>query len=244
MKSARHNTLHLLLVLMLMGFAMFNLGLAQTTLRIGTPNDKRPSIVAAQRVLQVAYARLHIQVEFINAPPKRVDADFKNGVIDGMSYRYSAAPDPLVVLIQTPITYDDLVVFSAGTNLKVEGFPSLRPYTVGYIRGTNFLETQLIGISTETAPTSESMLRKLVAGRTNLAVDARSSLCVAQQLGLKKIYVIEPALAHLPGYFVLQKKHQAQAQPLENILKKMEKEGEIQKILTLATKEFMAKCGV
>lgn len=215
---------------------------AETPLQIGVLDDGRPSATAAKEILRIAYERAGIPVQFVSGPAKRNTGLLQAGKLDGFLFRLTFEPDYEMRTITVPITREDLVVYSAGISFAVKGFQSLAPYSVGYVAGVQVVAEQLKEAQAEAAPSIDSLFRKLDAGRTDIAVDSRFSLCNARQLGLSHIVILEPSLAQLNAYHVLHKKHQDAYQKLDAVLQKMEKDGEIKKMNDAVLYRYEEQC--
>ncbi|MES2260089.1 MAG: hypothetical protein V4724_16325 [Pseudomonadota bacterium] len=94
-------------------------------------------------------------------------------------------------------------------------YDSLRPYRVGYVLGIHLALARLESFRTEAAPDSEMVLRRRATGRTGVAVDLESSLCLAKRMGLDNIHVIKPALEVQYYQAYLHRRHAALAVRLE-----------------------------
>lgn len=218
-------------------------GHALEPIRISTSPDKRPLVTAGERILTLAYQRIGVPLEFVAIPSKRAQVLIEAGQLDGIMVRFADTPGSAAEKVNVPIIYDEAVVFTRDTNFAVDGYASLKPYLVGYVFGITYFEKKLAESRTVTAPNLESLFRMLDAGRTDVAVDVRSSLCVARKLGLGQIHILEPPLSHgAPGYHALNKKHQDIIARLEPVLQRMEKQGELKRIYEEAMQEYMAHC--
>lgn len=217
-------------------------GRAQTGLKIATIEDRRPSVLAAQRVLQTAYGRLDIPIEFVATPVKRFTAEAEAGALDGIAVSLSPDPQSQLRQVKVAITHEEVVVYSAGVHFQVKGYASLQPYLIGAVHGLRHLKNQLPDARVEAAPNIASLFRKLAAGRTDIALDSRASLCLVRQLGLKQIYILEPAVSQPAGYHYLHPKHQQLIPRLEAVLHKMEADGEIREIYQRALQEYLDQC--
>ncbi|MBC3860609.1 transporter substrate-binding domain-containing protein [Undibacterium jejuense] len=204
--------------------------------------DQLPSSIVAQRVLRAAYQRMGIGITFLLVPNLRTKTLLENHEVDGMSYRFSDAPIQNLVKLSVPITSEDLCVYTVDKKFVVNGYQSLRPYSIGYLNGARIFDDNLKEMRTETAPSEESLLRKLSAGRTDLVVESRASLCTAKKLGLNNVVMLEPSLESVLGYHWLSPAHQNLIPKLEQILKEMAREGTIKKIQRQVWDDYNADC--
>ncbi|MFZ6871544.1 substrate-binding periplasmic protein [Undibacterium sp. Di27W] len=212
-------------------------------LDISSSDSNRPSTAAAQKVLSKAYGQLGIKVNFIATPAARALSMWNAGKLDAVAAKIIDTGLPDSIKINVPIVFEEAVVFATRTNLSLDGFDSLKPYVVGYVNGITYLEERLRNVpQKETAPSLESLFRKLEAGRTDVAVDSRFSFCLVRKLGLNNIRILEPSLEKRLGYHFLHSKHQQLVPALEAVLKNMEKDGSIKKIQEEVMQEYMEQC--
>ncbi|MBC3869326.1 substrate-binding periplasmic protein [Undibacterium oligocarboniphilum] len=205
-------------------------------------DDTRPSSVAAREVLQQAYQRLKIPVQFIEVPAKRGIGLLQAGSADGVTFRLTLEPDYDMLPVKVPVTSEELMVYTSGKNFEVHGFASLQPYLTGYVNGVLIIAEHTGNLRTDTAPSIDSLFRKLAAGRTDIALESRQSLCHVIRLGLTQIVMLEPSLMQRPGFHVLHKKYQTLIPKLEVVLSQMEKQGEIRKINEAAIQSYLSHC--
>lgn len=216
---------------------------AVQTLQISIPEFNRPSTSMAQKILLKAYAQLGITIHFVAVPAVRGLAMWNTGQVDGITVRFLDYGPPDSIKVSVPVAYDEAVVFTLNKQFSVDGYASLQPYVVGYIAGVSVFLDRLKDIpKKEAAPNLESLFRKLQAGRTEVAIDSRHSLCLARQLGFKDIVILEPSLEKAPGYHYLHQRYANLVAPLEAILRAMEKDGSIKQIQREVMQEFMAHC--
>lgn len=124
------------------------------------------------------------------------------------------------------------MVFTKGKAFRVEGWQSLLPYKVGYIRGVKTAEFNVVP-GTKTVPVRNALelFRLLQTGITDVAIETRSSGVYAmQQLGLKGVNILEPPLTTIKSYHYLHVKNQYLVGPLTTVLQRMENEGVIRNI--------------
>ncbi len=196
----------------------------------------------AQRVLAHAYGQLGITVRFEELPNSRARSLLDSHAIDGVDYRIVDNQVSDLEKIAIPIAYEEFAVFSVNKHFKVAGYQSLQPYTIGHLAGARIFEEKLKGMQVDTAPNLESLFNKLEAGRTDIALDSRSSYCIARKLGLKNVTMLEPSLEKILAYHWLSKRHQALIPQLEAVLKKMKQDDTIKRLQDDAWKDFNARC--
>ena len=210
---------------------------------ISIPDINRPSTTIAQKILQYAYARLGIKLDFIATPGVRAQAMWSSGQLDGIAVRVIDGGLPDSIKIPVPIVLEESVVYTIDKKFVVNGYDSLNPYLIGYISGFPYLEERLKNAPRkEHAPNLESLFRKLEVGRTEIAVESRFSSCLTHKLGFHNITMLEPSLEKVYGYHVLHIKHKQIAPALELVLKNMEKDGVIKNIQDEIMRDYMAQC--
>lgn len=211
--------------------------------QISTSEARRPSSLMAEKILTLAYARLGISIHFVAVPAARSLLMWNANELDGIAVRIIDIGYVDSIKLNTEIAYEDGVVFTNRKRFQVDGYASLKPYVVGYIAGIPFLEDRLKDIPhKEPAPSIESLFRKLNAGRTDIVVDSRSSLCIAKNLAYSNISILEPSLEKRVGYHYLHQRHKELALALERVLLGMEKDGTIKKIQDKVVHDFFENC--
>lgn len=204
--------------------------------------DNLPSSVMAQRVLVHAYMQLGIEVKILELPNFRTRNLLESQALDGVVYRLAESPIFDLIKIPVPISFEDFTVFSVNQHFKVRGYKSLQPYSIGHLTGARVLEDRLSGFRVDTAPNTESLFKKLAAGRTDTVIESRYSLCRARELGLNNIVMLEPSLEKILGYHWLSKRREELIPRVSAVLKKMQRDGSIQKIQEQVLKETRLAC--
>ena len=181
-------------------------------------------------VLSEAYRRIDTPLVFKEVPALRALAESVEGQVDGELHRMDglARRYPSLVQVKVPINWFEVVVLTRSARFVPQGWDSLRPYSVGVHRGILAIEQGTRGMRIDPAPSNDLVLRKLMAGRTDVAVmpdiEARELLLARQDSGVK---ILAPALARVPLYHYLHKRNRMLAQRLEGVLKAMEADGTI-----------------
>ncbi|MFZ6750189.1 substrate-binding periplasmic protein [Undibacterium sp. Ren11W] len=215
---------------------------AATQLVLADIADQLPPSLMARQILLQAYAQLAIEIKILELPNSRIKAMLENQSIDGMVYRLADSPLYDLQKITPALTYEEFAVFTVQKNFTVAGYSSLTPYLNGYRAGSKVLDDNLQGMRIETAPSMDSLFKKLAAGRTDTVIESRGSYCRVKKLGLDQIIMLEPALDKILGYHWLSARHQDLIPRLSAVLKKMEKDGSIRKIQEQTWKTYNANC--
>lgn len=219
-------------------------------LLIGATTVDRASRAMAIEVVREAYRRAQVAIRIEYYPTSRRLAMARDGSLDGLTAAIPigemAKTGPVDDLIQLPlpIAHEDVTVFSSrGLTFAVQGYDSLAPYTVGYVLGIPTLTTRLGKLRTDPAVNSELLLKKLEHGRTQVAVDFRSTLCVAKELNLQNVQMLAPPLEVFDLYHYLHRRHARLALRIGKILEEMRAEGAIARIHDSVNARYDKRCG-
>jgi len=198
-----------------------------------------------ERILDEAYGRLGIEYEFLELPNARALATADSGRVDGEFQRISGLePDhPNLIMISVPIGEVDIMVFTRDLDFTVQGWGSLAPYSIGFVRGFKLAEIYTGGMDVYMTDTSEQAFLMLNAGRIDLVVDSRSALCRLRDHDLSPVRMLEPPLTRHIVYHYLHISHADLAVRLESVLREMEETGELKIIKERALLDYLESCG-
>lgn len=222
----------------------------EAPLLIGATTVDRASRAMAIEVVQEAYRRAQVPIRIKYYPTSRRLAMARDGSLDGLTAAIHilemARTGPVDELIQLPlpIAHEEVTVFSLrGLTFTVQGYDSLAPYTVGYVQGIPTLTTRLGKLRTDPAVNSELLLKKLEHGRPQVAVDFRSTLCVAKELNLQNVQMLAPPLEVFDLYHYVHKRHARLAARIGKILDEMRADGAITRIQDSVKARYDKRCG-
>lgn len=220
---------------------------AQDQLVFSRPKDRSGGVgmLMGERILKEAYTRLGVDFEFRELPSARALATANNGGTDGEFQRLAGLEQiyPNLIMVPVPIGHVDIVVYTKETEFAVEGWHSLAPYIIGFVRGFQLVEAKTEGMHVEAVSTPKQAFLMLNAGRSDIVVDSRSAQCELKNLNVSGIQILEPPLDQLVLYHYLHVRHTDLAAKLEVVLTCMETEGEIKILEEQAMKDFMELCG-
>ena len=114
---------------------------------ISTLIDPDPVTIIAIRVMTAAYQRLGITMEIKHLPGERALQTANKGLVDGELFRKKDGITqlyPNLIRVPVAITVAEFVVFTKDKRFPVEGWQSLAPYKVGYVRGIKAIDANLI----------------------------------------------------------------------------------------------------
>lgn len=210
-------------------------------LQISTLIEKDPATSIAEKVMEAAYRKLGMNFNLHYLPGERSLRSSNNGEMDAELYRKLGMERdyPNLIIVPVPLLTYEIVIFTYGTNFVVAGWESLRPYSIGFVKGIKIIEQNTIGMKLVPAPTVRQAFQKMLLGRSDIVVANRiSGLAALSELKQGDITVLSPPLATFPVFHYLNKKHEALVPALTTVLQKMQKDKAIENIQTSVMAEW------
>jgi polar amino acid transport system substrate-binding protein len=196
----------------------------------------------SKKILTEAYKQIGYDIDIQSYPMQRAKSMLDKSRADGYNFAGTdiISEHPTCVPIKIPIGYDDIVVYSVKTYFKVSGWESLKPYSIGYMKGIEVIENNIRGMNTDRAITPTQAFDKLIAGRTDIVVLPRA---IGLMIGKKypAIRQLEPPVKRIPLYTVLSSMRADIAPKLENVLSGMIDSGRIRIITDEVEAEILKK---
>lgn len=196
---------------------------AEDTLRFSAISDSRGTD-AAFAVLQEAYGRLGIDIERVDmlgqaaleaSSQGKTDGEVQR--IDGVSIRY-----PDLIQIPIPINYLQVNLFVARDDLPLTNWASLRPYTVGVVKGILVAERNAQGLNTVFVSAYAELIDRLESGEIDVAIMPQiNGLEAIKNRGTNTVYDTGIVLERAFLYHYLHKSQADLAPFIEKILKAM-----------------------
>ena len=202
-------------------------------INISTLVGSDPATTVAEQILQEAYRRLGYRLVLHQLPGERTLMYANEGKMDGELYRKLGMEReyPNLRIVPVPLQTYEIVIFSHGTSFNVNGWESLRPYTLGFVRGIKIVQENTRGMRIEPVPTMQLAMEKMMMGRTDLVLGNRASgLALIRSLNLEGVTLLEPPLASFPVYHYLNKKHEALVPELTRVLRQMHADKTVERI--------------
>jgi len=202
-------------------------------INISTLAGDDPATDIAERIMREAYRRLGITLVVHKLPGERTLLYANSGTMDGELYRKLGMDRqyPNLLIVPVPLQTYEIVIFSRGTSFAVSGWESLRPYSLGFVRGIKIVQENTRGMRVEAVPTMSLAFEKMMMGRTDLVLGNRASgMAVIKLMRLDGITVLEPALASFPVYHYLNKKYEGLVPRLASVLRQMQADKTIERI--------------
>ena len=195
---------------------------------------------ASVLVLKEAYKKINVPVTFKEQPGARSLKTANAGKVDGEVTRINAVKKKFKNLVQIPvaINYLEGVVFTKDKTFKVNGWKSIKPYKIGIVRGSKFVEKGTKGMNTHVVASYKIAFNLLNKGKVDIVVAPYLAGYVnLKKMNLKNIKALKPAIVKLDLFHYLHKKHAGLVDKLKVELTKMKKDGSIKKI----RKDFVSK---
>lgn len=200
--------------------------------------------VVSEVIVREAYERIGYRVEITKYPPERAlkladsgraDGDVQR--IDGLSEHY-----PNLIQLQPAINYIEGSVFTAGKDISVDGWDSLRPYRIGLIRGIKFAELNTKGMDRHLVGNYPALFTMLDKGRFDLIVSPRlNGSYQLKRLHIEGIDLIEPPVARFDLYHYIHSSRADLGPKLEAVFQEMQATGELESIRERVIAELMRR---
>lgn len=206
-------------------------------INISTLIGTDPATVIAEHIMAEAYRRIGRKLVLHKLPGERTLIEANDGRMDGELYRKLGMEReyPNLIILPVPLLTYEIVIFTRGTDFIVYGWESLRPFTIGYVRGIKIVHENTEGMKREAVGTMEQAMLKLTMGRTDLVVGNRhSGLAALEAMGVDDVRALSPALASFPVFHYVHKKHAALVPELLAALQSMKADRTIEKMQKLA----------
>ena len=192
-----------------------------------------------QQIMQLTFERAGIDMRFTQLHAERSMSLVSHGIDDAECCRIpSAIAEDYPNLLRVPemVYLSRFSAFSKKSIPEINGFDSLKPYTVATVAGWKILVINLEKNRPELlhiVDSADSMFQLLHLGRIDIATYGYlSGLEVINKLGFsEQMSVIDPPLVTAPLYLFLNPKHKALVPVLTKALRELKAEGKIQQII-------------
>jgi ABC-type amino acid transport substrate-binding protein len=142
------------------------------------------------------------------------------------------------------INYIEPAVFATKLRFDVNGWNSIRDYSIGIVRGVGSSEAGTRDMDRVTATTSlENMIRMLDADRFDVMVtDLFSGLVAVRKLNLQaRIYPLSPPLERIRIYHYLHERHRDLVPKVGQVIEQMETSGELATLREALVKQVLSE---
>ena len=185
------------------------------------------------RISAEIFKRLGMQLTYIRLPSERSLIQANKGIDDGNIARIAGMEKEWPNLVQVPesiITWE-FTAYSQRDDIQVSGWESLKPYTVGHVRGWQIYNKKTRGAKKVIQANDPAQLFGLLKkGRIDLALFERFQ---APYWFDKTGYMakrLSPELAKKQLYIYVHKKHSKLVPNMVDAIRQMKKDGSYQQI--------------
>jgi polar amino acid transport system substrate-binding protein len=206
---------------------------AHPEITISTLFEADPATTVATRILTEAYAKLGVTLKVVVMPGERSLISANTGATDGELYRKGDITSLYsnLRIVPIPLMRYEIVAFCRCTPFTLNGWESLKPYRLGYIRGIKIVEQNTGGMDAEPVGTLEQAFGKLELGRSDIVLTNRATgIALLRKQRLNDVIVLRPALANFPVYHYVYKGREDLVPNLTKVLQQMEKDGTLERI--------------
>jgi len=202
--------------------------------------------LTSEIIVREAYRRLGIEVQIRKYPGERALKLANSGKVDGDVQRINGLSGKYQNLIQLrpAINYIEAAAFSRDTAIGINGWDSLRPYSLGIIRGIKFAENNTKGMRTYAAKNYAGLFRMLEGKRVELAIspslNGRYQMTI---LGIKGIKELRPSISRFDLFHYIHKKRENLKPKLEMIFRQMKASGALSRIRQHVITVLLARAG-
>lgn len=179
-------------------------------------------------LLREAYAELNIEVVTVDVPPERALQMSNEGILDGEVVRSGEITEVFsnLLIVPVPLYQFEVVVYTIDKVFEVDGWESLRPYSMAIRRGYRTLELYTEGMDRTFVTDMRQAYMMLNAGRVDIVVNAGGDdTTIIKELGYTHIKKLSPPILTMPLYHLLHKKHYYLIKRITPILQRMVDEG-------------------
>lgn len=203
-----------------------------------------PDQVVGGEILSAVYAKLGIKVEFEDVPAERALILSNGGELDGEIQRIAGVEKTYTSLVPVPvaINYIEPSVFTVSQTFPVDGWDSIRPYSIGIVHGVGSSERGTKGMPrVEAVGDQATLLHMLDHGRIDVAVtDLFSGQIAVKRLNLEsRVHPLQPPLQRIYLYHYLNDRHRDLAKQVEGVLRAMEADGELERLRETFVKQAL-----
>lgn len=196
----------------------------------------------AREVVQEAYERIGIHVEFNPVPPIRALELANLGVMDGETARIEGTEKTYsnLVKIPVPVSYITGVVFTKHIDRDIRSWNDLKGLKIGIIKGVLYSEKGTQGMQTFYAKENTHLFKLLDYGRVDVAIAVKEEgeYEIKAHFPSSNIHMIGQPVYRAPLFHYIHKKNIGLAPKLEAVLKEMEKNGEMEALWKQAADNF------
>jgi polar amino acid transport system substrate-binding protein len=202
---------------------------AQERLVLVTPVNTVDTVIS-EVITREAYRRIGIDVEIKKYPGERALRIADSGKADGEVQRIDgiAAQYPNLIQVHPAINYIEGTAFTRTKTFAINGWESLRPYRLGYIRGIKFAERNTRNMNSSSVSDYRNLFKMLSNDRFEVVVSPRlNGLFQMRQLDIRDVRELKPAIMRFDLFHYLHNKHAKLVPKISAVFSEMAASGEL-----------------
>ena len=184
-------------------------------------------------IIQEAYRRIGVAARSVYLPNERGLRAAALGEVDADTMRVAGTEQRYTDLVPVPemlLTFDGLV-FTTGLTFKVDGWDSLRPYSICVLRGFKVAEQATQGMQVTFGESTAGVIQMLHAGRCQVTVLDAPVWLEIDRLKAGPMLTLTPPVVSLPLYHYVHRSHADLAPKLAAALRDMRADGTTERLL-------------
>lgn len=235
--SFKHNIKYYSLTAFIYFFLSSTNALSETKLTLNT-GTAEPFVTAEGggfygALVKELFSRINIDANVIPLKSARAILNVNRGIDDGAIARTKGLEKKYKNLIRVPgaVVKFKFVAYSLNKNINITDWESLKPYSVGIIRGWKIYEQKVLGIKELTKVTdAEQLFKLLLNGRSDLILFEYHRGSWWNKHLNAKAHLIGSPIVEKDMFIYMHKKHSALVPKIAQALAKLKKDGSYQKI--------------
>ncbi|MFA5904537.1 MAG: transporter substrate-binding domain-containing protein [Desulfobacula sp.] len=236
----RNSTMKQIIIFFILFLAGTAMAQAEQTIFLATadgpPLSKPDNTGFHDKIILEIFLRIGIRAQILHLPAERALINADSGIEEGVFVRVAGMEKlyPNLVHVPEKITDYEFTAFTKHPNMVINGWESLKPYSVGIITGWKILENNIRDTKELLkVETPEQLFGVLDTDRVDLIIYNRyDGYGVLKQLNLKHIRLIEPPLASREMFLYLNTKRKNLVVPLTEALRAIKQDGTYQRLFT------------
>jgi len=197
-------------------------------------------------IIPKIYEKLNIDIKISPKPAKRAQAYATSGKSDGEIMRIWTYGIENKTTLRVPTPYyklETMAFIKKDSNIIINNKEDLKKYNLLKVRGVKHTNNITVGLSKViNVQNTEAMMRFLQAGRGEVALtNTVDGLLVLEKLGYSNIVPIKKPLAVLELYHYIHEKNKHIISKVDNVIKQMKSNGNLQKIIDKAESTVLGK---
>ena len=193
-----------------------------------------PLSLTVSEIMKSAYLKLGMELKIRYLPGKRSLHYSNSGHADGELFRIKGIGNIFHNLIRIPVVLMELetIAYAKRNDIVIDGWASLKPYKIGFLRGFKKAEVNTLGMQVYFAEQMSSLFSLLAKGRVDLVIESRlggkNSLDPQVHFEIKPL---EPPIEKFEVFHYLHNTNKSLVPKLTKVLQQMKASGEIKKII-------------